>query len=250
MPSATCTTRRRRARCCPLRAQPTHTSARARPAVTEPLPHLSALRDPQRGPSVALRWRTLWRALALLLRRALLAAIDFFGALFIVGAATGKVYAFQLACAPSTQLHAHCAPPRPRARAANAAADAGRCALPAAARCDALTLLRASARTMRLRSADDTMRLVSGLTSATTAGLSTLPWPWRALGVPPLLLGMALPTVLLFAVFALQRLLVVDRAMLVRARGSKAAPSQVIRTSSYLRAEMCAWLRRRGSRRR
>ena len=52
----------------------------------------------QAGPSVQLRWRTLRRAVWALLRRAALAAVDYLGALALLALATGKLYAFQLAC--------------------------------------------------------------------------------------------------------------------------------------------------------
>ena len=52
----------------------------------------------QAGPSVQLRWRTLRGAVWALLRRAALAAVDYIGALAILALATGKLYAFQLAC--------------------------------------------------------------------------------------------------------------------------------------------------------
>jgi hypothetical protein len=55
-----------------------------------------------------------------------------------------------------------------------------------------------------------------GLCSATTTGLQVMPWPWRAVTAPPVLAAMLLPAVLLFAIFSLQRVLVMDRALLVR----------------------------------
>ena len=61
---------------------------------------------------------------------------------------------------------------------------------------------------------DDTQRLLFGLLAAATTGVASLPWPWRALAAPPLLLGTALPAVLLYVVFVLQRVLVADRALL------------------------------------
>ena len=52
----------------------------------------------QVGPSVQLRWRTLRRAVWALLRRAVLAAVDYIGALTLLAVATGKLFAIQLAC--------------------------------------------------------------------------------------------------------------------------------------------------------
>jgi hypothetical protein len=60
------------------------------------------------------------------------------------------------------------------------------------------------------------MRLVFGLCSATTTGLQVMPWPWRAVTAPPVLAALLLPATLLFAIFSLQRVLVMDRALLVR----------------------------------
>lgn len=64
------------------------------------------------------------------------------------------------------------------------------------------------------RSYDDTQRLLFGLLAAATSGVDSLPWPWRSLAAPPLLLGVALPAALIFVVFVLQRVLVADRALL------------------------------------
>ena len=47
-----------------------------------------------------LRWRTLWRAVWALLRHAVLAAVDYMGALTLLALATGKLFAIQLACVP------------------------------------------------------------------------------------------------------------------------------------------------------
>jgi uncharacterized membrane protein len=53
------------------------------------------------GPSVELRWRTLRRAVWALLRRAVLAAVDYVGALTLIAIATGKFFAIDLACVPT-----------------------------------------------------------------------------------------------------------------------------------------------------
>jgi hypothetical protein len=113
----------------------------------------------QRFPSVALRSRTLRRALSALARRVALGVVDMFGALYLFGALTGKAFAFSLAY-------------------------------------------------------DDTLRLLAGLVGAATSGMHTLPWPWRALAAPPLCVALAAPAALMFAIFALQRVFVVDRALL------------------------------------
>jgi len=64
-------------------------------------------RTSQVGPSVQLRWRTLSRALWALSLRALLAFIDYIGALALLTLATGKLWAFDLACVVSaTSLQA------------------------------------------------------------------------------------------------------------------------------------------------
>ena len=66
----------------------------------------------------------------------------------------------------------------------------------------------------RSLSYDDTQRLVFGLLAAATTGIAALPWPWRALAAPPLLAATAMPALLLFVIFLLQRVLVADRALL------------------------------------
>ena len=72
---------------------------------------ISYYRRAQAGPSVQLRWRTLRRALWALLRRAALAAVDYVGALALLALATGKLYAFQLACAPHCTCARHASGP-------------------------------------------------------------------------------------------------------------------------------------------
>ncbi len=65
---------------------------------------------------------------------------------------------------------------------------------------------------------DDLTRLNYGLGGAFKAELNDMPLPWSLLATPPLLLARVLPALLVCLTFVLHRVLVVDRALLARAR--------------------------------